>query len=131
MSFTTMDDRACFDGLIGVYELNNVSLFREFCIDAYLASAGRYRALPAEAESPEKAAPAFQEFVRAAVHRCVFEFKGFRHEEILVMAAEAGVPEADWDGVVTYVKDQLAGLHEGNVIRLRLKAEDLEGVILQ
>ena len=130
MSFTTMDDRAYIDGLIGVYELNNVSLFREVCIDAYLASAEKYRILRAEVESPEKAALTYREFVRAAVHRCVVEFKEFRHEEVLAMAAEAGVPEADRDEVVAYVKEQLAGLHEGNVIRFRLKAEDLEGVNL-
>lgn len=130
MSFTTMDDRAYIDGLIGVYELNNVSLFREVCIDAYLASAEKYRILRAEVESPEKAALTYREFVRAAVHRCVVEFKEFRHEEVRAMAAEAGVPEADRDEVVAYVKEQLAGLHEGNVIRFRLKAEDLEGVNL-
>ena len=130
MSFTTMDDRAYIDGLIGVYELNNVSLFREVCIDAYLASAEKYRILRAEVESPEKAALTYREFVRAAVHQCVVEFKEFRHEEVLAMAAEAGVPEADRDEVVAYVKEQLAGLHEGNVIRFRLKAEDLEGVNL-
>ena len=130
MSFTTMDDRAYIDGLIGAYELNNVSLFREVCIDAYLASAEKYRILRAEVESPEKAAVTYREFVRAAVHRCVVKFKEFRHEEVLAMAAEAGVPKADRDEVVAYVKEQLAGLHEGNVIRYRLKAEDLEGVNL-
>lgn len=130
MSFTTMDDRAYIDGLIGVYELNNVSLFREVCIDAYLASAEKYRILRADVESPEKAALTYREFVRAAVHRCVVEFKEFRHEEVRAMAAEAGVPEADRDEVVAYVKEQLTGLHEGNVIRFRLKAEDLEGVNL-
>ena len=46
------------------------------------------------------------------------------------MAAEAGVSEADREGVVVYVRDQLAGLHEGNVIRYRLKPDDLEGVDL-
>ena len=130
MSFTTMDDRDYIDGLIGIYELNNVSLFREVYIDAYLASAEKYRVLRAEVESPHKAAIAYRDFVRAAVRRSVLEFKGFRHEELMIMAAEAGVPEADQEGVVTYVSEQLAGLHEGNVIRYRLKPGDLEGVHL-
>ncbi len=33
MSFVTMDDRAYMDGLIGIYEMNNVSLLREAYID--------------------------------------------------------------------------------------------------
>jgi hypothetical protein len=46
------------------------------------------------------------------------------------MAVEAAVPEDDRAGVVAYVKDQLSGLHEGNVIRYRLKPSDLVGVNL-
>jgi len=131
MSFTTMDDSDYIDGLIGVYELNNVSLLREVYLDAYLASADKYRVLRAEVESPEKAALAYREFVRSAVRRCVLEFKEFHLDAVQEMAVEAGILEADREGVVAYVREQLAGLHEGNVIRYRLKPGDLEGVSLR
>ena len=130
MSFTTMNDRDYIDGLIGIYELNNVSLLREVYLDAYVASAEKYRILRAEVDSPDKAALAYREFVRTAVRRCVLEFKEFRQDEVLAMAVEAAVPEDDRAGVVAYVKDQLSGLHEGNVIRYRLKPSDLVGVNL-
>src|SRR5690606_34115962 len=45
MSFLTMDDRDYIDGLIGIYELNNVSLLRDAYLDAYMASAQNYKAL--------------------------------------------------------------------------------------
>jgi len=83
MSFTTMDDNEYIDGLIGIYKLNNVALLREVYIDAYLASAEKYRSIRAEVESPEKAALAYREFVRAAVRRCVLEFKAFREVSIM------------------------------------------------
>lgn len=130
MSFTTMDDREYIEGLIGIYELNNVSLFREVYIDAYLASAEQYRVLRAEVESPNKAAIAYRDFVRSAVRRCVLDFKGFRHDDLMLMATKAGVPDADRKGVVAYVREQLIGLHEGNVIRYRLKPDDLDGIDL-
>ena len=47
------------------------------------------------------------------------------------MALAAGVPDADRADVVAYVREQIAGLHEGNVIRYRLKPDDLEGVNLR
>lgn len=125
MSFLTMNDKDYIDGLIGIYELNDVSLFRNAYIDAYLASAENYRALRAEAETPDKAALAYRDFVRDAVRRSVLEFGAFRSELLEEMAATAGVPEADRSAVVRYIKRELAGLHEGNVIRYRLKAEDL------
>ncbi|MEP3331643.1 Fic family protein [Sedimentitalea sp.] len=128
MSFTAMDDSKYIDGLIGVYELNNVSLLREVYIDAYLASAEKYRILHTEVESPNKAAIVYRDFARAAVRRCVLEFKGFHHDDLMAMAIEAGVPDADLEGVIAYVGEQLAGLHEGNVIRYRLQSDDLEGL---
>ena len=128
MSFLTMDDGAYIDGLIGIYELNNVSLLREIYIDAYLASAENYRVLRAEVESPDKAALAYRGFVREAVRRSVLEWKAFQPEDIMAMAAEDGIPEADRQQVVDYIGNEYRGLHEGNVIRYRLRAEDLAGI---
>ena len=125
MSFLTMDDGAYIDGLIGIYELNNVSLLREVYIDAYLASAENYRVLRAELESPEKAALAYRDFVRDAVRRSVLEWMDFRPDDTRIMAADAGIPEADREQVVNYVGNELRGLHEGNAIRYRLRPEHL------
>jgi Fic family protein len=131
MSFLTMDDRDYIDGLIGVYELNNVALLREAYIDAYMASAENYRTLRAEVDSPEKAALTYRDFVRDAVRRSVLEWKAFRPDNVMAMAAQAQIPEADRRQVVDYVGQQFRGLHEGNVIRYRLRPSDLEGVLLR
>ena len=128
MSFLTMGDTAYIDGLIGIYELNNVSLLREAYIDCYLASAENYRVLRAELDSPDKAALAYREFVRESVRRCVLEWKDFRPDDIRVMTREAGIPEADREQVVAYVGSELRGLHEGNAIRYRLRPADLAGI---
>lgn len=125
MSFLTMDDRAYVDGLIGIYELNDVALLREAYIDAYVTSAENYRTLRAELEVPEKAALAYRDFVREAVRCSVLEWKSFQPQRIRVMAEEAGIAEEDREQVVDYVGRQLRGLHEGNVIRYRLRPADL------
>jgi Fic family protein len=128
MSFLTMDDGAYIDALIGIYELNNVALLREVYLDAYIASAENYKTLRAEVESPEKAALAYREFVREAVRRCVLEWQEFREDEVMAMAEGARIPEADRQQVMAYIGKEFAGLHEGNVIRYRLKAADLAGL---
>jgi Fic family protein len=125
MSYLTMEDSAYIDGLIGIYELNNVSLLREVYLDAYLTSAENYRTLRAEIETPGKSALVYRDFVRRAVRRCVLEWKAFRPELIRAMAAEADIPDADREEVVHYIGNELRGLHEGNVIRYRLRPEDL------
>ena len=128
LSFLTMNDGDYIDGLIGVYELNNVSLLRDVYIDAYLASAENYKVLRAEVDTPEKAALAYRDFVREAVRRCVLDWKEFRPENVMAMAVDAGIPDADREQVVNYVGQEFHGLHEGNVIRYRLRAEDLAGI---
>lgn len=128
MSFLTMDDNAYIDGLIGIYELNNVSLLREAYMEAYMTSADNYRTLRAEIEIPEKAALVYRDFVREAVRRCVLNWKIFRPELIMAMAAEADISKADREEVVNYIGNEFRGLHEGNVIRYRLRPENLEGI---
>jgi hypothetical protein len=128
MSYLTMDDSTYIDGLIGVYELNNVSLLRKAYIDAYLTSAENYRTLRAEIETPEKAALVYRDFVRKAVRRSVLEWKAFRYELIMAMVVEADIPEEDREEVVNYIGNEFRSLHEGNVIRYRLRPEDLAGI---
>jgi len=128
MSFLTMDDGAYIDGLIGVYELNNVALLREAYIDAYLASAENYRVLRAEVEAPQNAALVYRDFVREAVRRSVLAWKAFRPQRVMEMAVQADIPEEDREDVVAYVEQEFRGLHEGNVIRYRLRPADLEAI---
>lgn len=125
LSFVTMNDSDYINGLIGVYELNNVALLREVYIDSYLASAEKYRILRAEVETPEKAALAYRDFVREAVRRCVLDFKAFQADAVAAMADEAGIPDGDRAAVVAYIGEQVRGLHDGNAIRYRLRPEDL------
>jgi hypothetical protein len=44
------------------------------------------------------------------------------------MAVKAEIPEGDRRQVVDYAHAQFRGLHEGNVIRYRLRPADLEGL---
>ncbi len=128
MSFLAMDDRDYIDGLIGIYELNNVALLRDAYINAYMASTENYRFLRAELESPDKAALVYREFVREAVRRSVLEWKAFDPRLVMAMADQAGIPDEDRAQVVDYVGNEVRGLHEGNVIRYRLQSGDLEGI---
>ncbi len=128
MSFLTMNDREYIDALIGIYELNNVALLREIYVDAYLASAQNYKTLRAEVETPDKAAVVYREFIREAIRKCILEWKEFRPDEIRTMAEQQNLPDEDHDDVIAYARKQFDGLHAGNVIRYRLKPQDLESL---
>ena len=93
-----------------------------------MTSVDNYRTLRAEVEIPDKAALVYRDFVREAVRRSVLDWKEFRPELIMAMAAKADIPEADRGEVVNYIENEFQGLHEGNVIRYRLRPEDLAGI---
>lgn len=130
MSFLTMDDAAYIDGLIGIYELNNVALLREVYVESYLASAEKYRVLRAEVDVPDKAALAYRDVVRDVVRFSVLEAKRFKPDVVLARVQKLDVPKDDQDAVVAYAHEQFKGLHEGNAIRFKLEAADLVGVDL-
>ena len=128
ISFLTMVDRDYIDGLIGIYEMNNIALLRDAYMDAYTASAENYRVLRAELEQPDKAALVYRDFVRKAVRHNVLDRKAFDPELVTAMATEAGIPEEDRAQVVDYIGQQIHGLHEGNIIRYRLQPADLKSM---
>ena len=128
MSFLTMDDGDYIDGLIGIYEMNNIALLRDAYMDSYMASAENYRVLRAELETSDKAALVYREFVREAVRRSVLDWKAFDPALLAAMATEAGIPEEDRAQVVNYIGREFRGLHEGNGIRYRLQPADLEAI---
>ena len=129
MSFVAMNDRDYIDGLLGIYELNNVALFKDAYITAYRASAENYRVVRAQVDQPDKAALLYRGFVKEVVRRAVLEWKAFDQVSAIEMARAAGIPEEDITGVVAYTRREFAGLHEGNCIRYRVNAKDLQGLV--
>jgi Fic family protein len=125
LSFLTINETDYIDGLLGIYELNNVSLLREVYMDAYITSAENYRVIRANVETPEKAASIYRDFVREAIRRCVLEWKAFIPNNVKAMAIAENIPESDQEQVINYVGHEFKGLHEGNIIRYRLQLQDI------
>ena len=58
----------------------------------------------------------------------IADHPGAAREDVIAMAVADGVPDADREQVAAYIGQEFHGLHEGNAIRYRLRAEDLEGM---
>ena len=129
LSFVATDDREYVDGLLGVYELNEVALLKQVYLDSYLASARSYTALRAQMDSPHKAALTYRDFVRQVVRRCVLDWRMFRRDDVLAMAVKAGIPVNDRGAVAAYVESEVDGLHEGNAIRYGLARDSVVGLM--
>jgi hypothetical protein len=58
----------------------------------------------------------------------VLSTKSFSADRVSEILKGAGVPEVDHADVLAYSRQQFQSLHEGNLIRYKLKIEDLVGV---
>ncbi len=128
MSFFAIDDRDYIRGLLGVYELNDVSLLREAFVNGYVATAKRYRHLRPEAINIERASVTYRRFARRAVRRCILEWRAFEPERVREMMGDADIPLADRDEVLDFVEDSFRTLTPGNAILYGVKPEALEGL---
>ncbi len=84
-----------------------------------------WNTLGTRASCPRRGLEALVPSVFPTRKRSVKQWRGFRPDAVAALAIEAGIPEADHDHVVEYVGKQIRGLHEGNLIRYRLRPEDL------
>jgi hypothetical protein len=122
LSFVDVPERAYIDGTLGVYELNRIELLRDVFVWAYERSCARYAAVRQSLGEPDP----FRLRHRDAIGRCVRGVvqSGMPRaavENWLAAEAESSLPAADRARFVQVVAAELAGLHEGNIARYRLR----------
>lgn len=128
MSFFGINDREYIRGLIGVYELNDVSLMREAFVNGYIATARRYRYLRPVAITPAKGDLEYRFFTSRAMQRCVLKWRAFEPTRVRRMIERANIPPEDRDHVLEHVGLCFRGLTPGNAILYGLKPDELEGL---
>ena len=128
MSFFSIDDRDYIRGLLGVFELNDVSLLREAFVKAYIASAGRYRTPRPEATDLARPGVVYRRFTSRVVRRCILEWRAFEPERVREMMEDADIPLADRDEVLDFIERSFRTLTPGNAILYGVKPEALEGL---
>ena len=127
LSFVDVPQQAYIDGLIGVYELNQVDYLRDVFVWAYERSCARYSAVRQSLGDPDlfrlKYRTQVGEFVVGVV-------RGRMNKRGAVgwiaKKAAAEVPVEDKARFVEVVETELSGLHEGNIARYRLRLTEFK-----
>ena len=125
LSFVDVPERLYIDGLIGIYELNRVELLRDLYLWAYERSVRRYKTVRDSLPEPDafrlKYRNELAEVVRHAVRQ---EIRPTKAE--LALLAKSKVSSADLDRFTSVALEELAGLHEGNIARYRLRLSEFK-----
>lgn len=120
LSFVDVPESDYMDGLIGVYELNRVELLRDVFAWAYERSCRQYKTIRDSLPEPDPFRLKYRSALMDVVAEAVRDKRMPTTEQIRPLAAGL-VPEGDLARFVTIAVAELAGLHEGNIARFRIR----------
>lgn len=128
LSFVEVEKRAYVDGILAVYELNQIELLRDVFVWAYQRSSGRYAMVQHSLGEPEP----FYLYYRMQLKEVIAYIvrHSFNREQATKFVRQwvaERIPSLD-DRLffIETVETELLSLHEGNIARFRLRPAEFE-----
>lgn len=127
LSFVDVSEADYTDGMLAIYELNDIRILQEVFIQAYERSAQRYTVIRGAVGDPDP----FRVKYRQAIAEQVAEIIRARCDRREAVArlrhwSEESVIETDRKRFVSAAEETLAGIHEGNFARYRIRPSEFE-----
>jgi fido (protein-threonine AMPylation protein) len=125
LSFIDVPEQSYIDGLIGISELNRVELLRDVYVWAYERSARQYKTVRDSLPEPDP----FRLRYRTALTEVVGEIVRRRVPRTDAAIADMARPIVDAQDIPQFTRlvlQELAGLHEGNIARFRLRPSEFQ-----
>ncbi len=128
LSYTDVPKRLYIEGLLGVYELNDISLIKEVFIWAYRRSASRYKVIQESLGTPDPMYLKHRDLIKQTVRNLV-ENRTSKSEvsERLDQLLDGRVEVEEKSNVVNSIEKELTSLHEGNIARFKIGLIDFQG----
>jgi len=127
LSFMDVPQRTYINGLLAVYELNQVDLLRDVFIWAYERSCALYSATCQTLGEPDPFRFRYRNLIFETVSNIVKEQMNKKDAiKSIKMIASQSVPPEDQSRFVERVEIELRSLHEGNIIRYKLRPSEYE-----
>lgn len=123
LSFVDVPDRDYIEGLLGVYELQRVDLARDVFVWAYERSCRRYTVVRDAVPEPDPLRLRTRDQLTEVVNEIVRDDVPIEEDEIRKRAAPI-VTSEDLDQFTAMVVAELHELHEGNLVRYRLRPSE-------
>ncbi len=127
LSFMDVPQKTYINGLLAVYELNQVDLLRDVFIWAYERSCALYSATRQTLGEPDPFRLRYRNLLFETVANVVKERMNKKGaiREIRIIASQS-VPPEDQSRFIKTVEIELRSLHEGNIARYRLRLSEYE-----
>ena len=127
LSFVDVPARDYIDGILGVYELNKIELFRDVFVWAYERSCARYAAVRRSLGDPDpfrsRYRKALSEVVEAIIRGVMDRSAAVR---FIQQEAKERAPGGDRARLVELIETEVMSLHEGNFARYHVRPSEYE-----
>ena len=126
LSFIDVPDDLYTQGMLAVYEQNNVSLLKDVFLWAYERSAARYAVIRQSLGEPDPFRLTYRNQIRELISRIIMDAMSNREASALIKTRSAELPEADQLQFIEAVETEILSLHEGNFARYRVSPSEFE-----
>lgn len=121
LSFVDVPGDLYIQGMMGIYELNRVELFKDLFLWSYQRSALRYAALRQTLGEPDPFRLQYRDAIRTVISTIVSNVLSPKTAAERIEQAADALPEQDQKRFVETVNTELLSLHDGNFARYRIR----------
>ena len=127
LSFIDVSETDYTDGMLAIYELNDVSLLREVFVQACERSAQRYTVIRGAIGVPDQFRVKYRQVLIEQV-AAIIRSRCDRRAAVAKLRtwAEQSIVERDRKRFVAAAEETLAGIHEGNFARYRVRPSEFD-----
>ncbi len=125
LSFVDVPESDYIQGLLAIYELNCIELFRDVFVWAYERSASLYLATLEALGQPDPFRTRYRDLIRRAVCEVVQDkMDKLKGSQYIAKLPKENVPLEDRNRFIEIVEIEVSSLHEGNFARFKIRPSE-------
>ena len=125
LSFVDVPESDYIQGLLAIYELNRIELFRDVFVWAYERSASLYLATLEAIGQPDPFRVRYRDFIRQAVCTIVQnKMDKLKSSQFISKFANENVSAEDRNRFIEIAEIEVSSLHEGNFARFKIRPSE-------
>jgi len=125
LSFIDVPKRLYIEALLGVYEINDVALFKDVFMWACRRSASRYKVIQESLGTPDPINLKYRDLIKRSVKELVEAgINKTAAATAIKQLLSSKVESSERNDVLNAIERELISLHEGNIARFKLNLHD-------
>lgn len=126
LSFIDVPDDLYTQGMLAVYELNEIDLLKDVFFWAYERSATRYAVIRQSLGEPNPLKLKYRNQIRDLISKIIIDGLSSKEASRLIMTVSNELPKEDKAQFAEAVETEILALHEGNSARYRVSQKEFK-----